>query len=466
MSNTFFSEVKSTIEEYKMLSLNDVVVAGVSGGPDSIALLHILYLLKEKYNLTLFVVHLNHMLRGEEARNEAQYVASLAEEWGLNYKILERDIMKISKEKGLSIEEAGHRVRHEIFRQIGQEIGATRLALGHHADDRAETVLIHLIQGTGLEGLASMPPSNGWIIRPLAKSFKKDIINYCQANHLHFYLDQSNEQPVYLRNKVRLNLLPYLKTEFNPRIVEGLLRLEDIVVPENQYLEMESSKVLNKILIKREEKRIVLNKDKLMQEHLAIQRRVIRKAYSLLRTEEQGLSFTHVEGILDLVRANQGLKQLSLPQGVIFKVVYNQLELIDSQLSMKKEIEPLNFSWDIPGSIRIGNNKILKASFSNIKPQITQGFFEVILDGNKIASSLKVRRRKPGDRLKPLGMKGTKKVKDIFIDRKIPKEIRDTLPIVCSGEDIIWLPGITINEDYKADSDTKCFLKLEMVMDE
>jgi tRNA(Ile)-lysidine synthase len=462
MTDYFLSQVRNTIEDYKMISPKDVVVVGVSGGPDSIALLHILYSLKEEYDLTLFVVHLNHMLRGEEAEEEACFVAELAKKWGLSCRVLKKDIRKISKEKGLSIEEAGHKVRHEIFRQVGQEIGAQKLALGHHADDRAETVLIHLIQGSGLQGLAAMPPTADWIIRPLAKVFKTEIINYCRDHNLNFYLDQSNEEPVYLRNKVRLNLLPYLKKEFNPQIVEALLRLEDIVVPENQYLDIESDQALEDILIKREKGGLILNKDKLIQKHLAIQRRVIRKAYNLLRPEDQGLSFIHVEQILDLVRSNQGSKQVNLPQGIIFKVVYHRLELIDSRLKPEKEKKSFNISWDIPGTVKLGENKILKGTFLSSKPNITEGFLEVVLDGEKITTPLIVRSRKPGDRLRPLGMKGTKKVKDVFIDKKIPKEIRDLIPIVCSGEDIIWLPGITINEDFKANSETKCFLKLEI----
>lgn len=462
MTDYFLSQVRNTIEEYKMLSPKDVVVVGVSGGPDSIALLHILYSLKEEYDLTLFVVHLNHMLRGEEAEEEACFVAELAKKWGLSCRVLKKDIRKISKEKGLSIEEAGHKVRHEIFRQVGQEIGAQKLALGHHADDRAETVLIHLIQGSGLQGLAAMPPTADWIIRPLAKVFKTEIINYCRDHNLNFYLDQSNEEPVYLRNKVRLNLLPYLKKEFNPQIVEALLRLEDIVVPENQYLDIESDQALEDILIKREKGGLILNKDKLIQKHLAIQRRVIRKAYNLLRPENQGLSFIHVEQILDLIGSNQGSKQLNLPQGIILKVVYNRLELIDSRLKPEKEKKFFSFSWDIPGIVEWGENKILKGTFLKSKPDITKEFLEVVLDGDKITTPLVVRSRKPGDRLRPLGMKGTKKVKDVFIDKKIPKEIRDLIPIVCSGEDIIWLPGITINEDFKANSETKCFLKLEI----
>lgn len=463
MADSLLYKVKNTIEKYQMLALNDVVLVGVSGGPDSIALLHILNLLKEEYKLNLFVVHLNHMFRGEEAQREAQYVADLAKEWGLDYRILERDIPKLSKEKGLSPEEAGHKVRKEIFHQIGQEVGANKLALGHHVDDRAETVLLHLIQGTGLEGLAGMPPVNGWLIRPLAQCYKGEIIDYCQVNDLRFCLDPSNKKPVYLRNKIRLKLLPYLKENFNPQMVESLVRLEDIVVEENRYLDNEVSRVFKNVLITQKEGNITLSINKLKQEHLAIQRRVIRKVYNLLRSAEQGLSFIHVEKTLDLSQANKGAKQLNLPQGIIVKVTYDRLEFVDSEmLKIMQEIKPFNFCWNIPGTIQLPNNIILNASYSSFKPEIAQGFLEVSLDGDKITTPLTVRRRKPGDRIQPLGMVGSKKLKDIFIDRKITKEERDNVPVVCLGKEIIWLPGITINEAYKVSPGTKQYLKLKL----
>lgn len=461
MKDTFLRKVKNTIEDYQMLSPNDVVIVGVSGGPDSIALLHILNLLKEDYSLTLFVVHLNHMFR-EEAREEAQYVADLAEKWGLGYKIFERDIPKLSKEKGLSPEEAGHKVRKEIFHQLGQEIGATKLALGHHAEDRAETILIHLIQGTGPEGLAGMPPTSGWLIRPLAQCSKEEIVTYCRDKAVAFYVDKSNEEPVYLRNKVRLNLLPYLKKDFNPQMVEALVRLEDIVVEENRYLDYESNKVLEKIMIKKERSGITLNRGKFLQEHLAIRRRVIRKAYNLLRPEEQGLNFINVEQVLDLAHLKSGTKQINLPKGIVLKVIYDRLELIDSELKQPEEREFFCFSWEVPGTVTLKEGEILKGTFLTFKPDITKGFLEVILDGDKIKTPLTVRRRKPGDRIKPLGMAGTKKLKDLYIDRKIPQEERDNIPVVCSGEEIIWIPGITIHEDYKVNSATQNFLKLEL----
>jgi len=466
MVDRFLHKVKTTIEKYRMLASGDVVLVGVSGGPDSIALLHILYLLKEEYRLTLFVVHVNHMFRGEQARREAQYVAELAQEWGLGYRVLERDIPRLIHEQGLSPQDAGHQVRKKIFQEIGQEIGAQKLALGHHAEDRAETVLLHLIQGTGPEGLAGMPPVSDWIIRPLAQSYKEEIIDYCRSNNLNFFLDPSNTKPVYLRNKIRLKLLPYLKEEFNPQMVESLVRLEDIVVEENRYLEEQSHTALENVLTQAEKGKIIISTEKLAQQNIALQRRVIRKIYNLLRPEEQGLSFTHVRQVLVLTEENKGTKKINLPQGIIAQKSYDRLEFWDTELKAFSGPESFHLRWDIPGSLRLPNNMTLTAGYTDLRPETVKGFFRVVLDGEKITPPLTVRTRKPGDRIQPLGMAGTKKLKDIFIDLKIAREERDSVPLVCDGEEIIWLPGITINDKYKIGSHTKCYLQLELVKDE
>ncbi|KJS19036.1 MAG: hypothetical protein VR72_20020 [Clostridiaceae bacterium BRH_c20a] len=466
MTDTFLERVKNTIEKYQMLAVKDVVLVGVSGGPDSVALLNILFLLKEKYQLNLFVVHVNHMFRGMQAQREAEFVAELAESRGLGYRIFERDVPKLIREEGLSPQEAGHRVRKQIFQQLGQEIGAQKLALGHHAEDRAETVLLHIIQGTGLEGLAGMLPVSGWTIRPLAQTYKDEIINYCKENGLTFYLDPSNKKPVYLRNKIRLELLPYLKKELNPQIVESLVKLENIAAEDNRFLDELTEKLLPGFLISSQKGKLILSTVKLNGEHLALQRRILRKVYNVMRPEEQGLSFNHVERLLELCQAAKGAKQLNLPRAIVVKKNYDYLEFLDEEVHSPEKTEGFTILWEIPGRVELHKHITFNAFYTSTKPIVFKDFYQVTLDGDKIRSPLIIRQRKPGDRIKPLGMEGTKKLKDIFIDQKIAKEVRDEVPIVCCGEEIIWLPGITMHNDYKVSSNTKCYLNLELVKDE
>ena len=466
MTDTFLERVKNTIEKYQMLAVKDVVLVGVSGGPDSVALLNILFLLKEKYQLNLFVVHVNHMFRGMQAQREAEFVAELAESRGLGYRIFERDVPKLIREQGLSPQEAGHRVRKQIFQQLGLEIGAQKLALGHHAEDRAETVLLHIIQGTGLEGLAGMLPVSGWTIRPLAQTYKDEIINYCKENGLTFYLDPSNKKPVYLRNKIRLELLPYLKKELNPQIVESLVKLENIAAEDNRFLDELTEKLLPGFLISSQKGKLILSTVKLNGEHLALQRRILRKVYNVMRPEEQGLSFNHVERLLELCQAAKGAKQLNLPKAIVVKKNYYYLEFLDEEVHSTEKTEGFIILWEIPGRVELHKHFTFNAFYTSTKPIVFKDFYQVTLDGDKIRSPLIIRQRKPGDRIKPLGMEGTKKLKDIFIDQKIAKEVRDEVPIVCCGEEIIWLPGITMHNDYKVSSNTKCYLNLELVKDE
>ncbi|KJS85686.1 MAG: hypothetical protein JM58_08095 [Peptococcaceae bacterium BICA1-8] len=463
---SFLERVKNTIEKYQMLAVGDVVLVGVSGGPDSIALLNILFLLKEQYQLNLFVVHVNHMFRGEQARREAEFVAELAENLGLGYKILDRDVPKLIREQGLSPQEAGHQVRKQIFLQLGREIGAQKLALGHHAEDRAETLLLHLIQGTGLEGLAGMPPVNGWTIRPLAQAYKDEIINYCKENQLTFYLDPSNKKTIYLRNKIRLELLPYLKKELNPQIVESLLKLENIAAEDNRFLDELTDKLLPDFLISSQKGKLILSTTKLNGEHPALKRRIFRKVYNIMRPEEQGLSFNHVEKLAELCQADKGAKQLNLPKAIVVKKKYDYLEFLDEKVHFTERNEGFTALWEIPGRVELSKNHTFNAFYTDTKPDGFKDFYQVTLDGDKIGSPLTIRQRKPGDRIKPLGMQGTKKLKDIFIDQKIAKEVRDNVPIVCWSEEIIWLPGITLNNDYKVSSDTKMYLNLELIWDE
>jgi len=469
MSNKFIERVKRTIEKYNMLAKEDTVLVGVSGGPDSVALLYILNLLKEQYALKLYVAHVNHMFRGEEANKEAQFVAKLAADWGIDYEIYERDVPALAKAKGLSPEDAGHKVRKKIYEELREKIGAKKLALGHHADDRAETVLLHLVQGTGLDGLASMPPKYGWIIRPLAEVSKKDIANFCKENNLLYCLDPSNAKPVYLRNKIRLNLLPYLKEELNPQIVETLLKLENIVIEENNYVEEQVDNVFQQVLKKHEKDKLILHLKEFREQHIAIQRRIVRKVYKILRPWLQNLGYTHVEQVINISKANEGFKELNLPDQILVKKNYTSLEFWDLEKHKENAANKFDsyFNWHIPGNLNLPLQQIiLKSYYTETIPETGKDYNKIVVDASKIQSPLVVRKRQPGDRIQPLGMSGSKKLKDFFIDRKVDKNQRDLIPVVCSGNDIIWLPGLMMSEIFKVTSRTKYYLNLEMVKDE
>ncbi|MFZ5945254.1 MAG: tRNA lysidine(34) synthetase TilS [Bacillota bacterium] len=463
----FLKKVINTIEKYNMLEKKDTVVVGVSGGPDSIALLHVLNQIKEEYSLRLFVVHVNHMFRGEQAKKEADFVASFAKNFENEYKLFEKDVPALIKETSLSPQDAGHRIRKQIYSQVRQEIGATKLALGHHADDRAETILLHLVQGTGLEGLAGMTPVRGSTIRPLAEVSKKEILDYCQTNGLPYCQDPSNNKPVYLRNKVRLELLPLLKEKFNPQIIDNLIKLEEIVSAENDFMEEAGEEFLRRILVTRKEGKIRLSIKEFSKGASALRRRAIRKAYSLLRPDEQGLAFVHVENIIKLIQRQEGTKRLDLPRNILVLKSYEYIEFNDLERNGQETPSQFNLNWLVPGQVCLPFKGIaLNAFFADTLPQTTGKFDKIALNPQQITSPLQVRNRKPGDKIQPWGMAGTKKVKDIFIDLKIPQQERDFIPLVVMGNEIIWIPGITLNEKYRMKTKEEGYLIMEMLKGE
>lgn len=459
----FLDRVKNTIIKYDLIRKGDKILVGVSGGPDSIALLYILKELKSEYNLSISAVCVDHMFRGEESEKEAEFVKRLADEWEIESYIFKRNVPEIIKNTGLSPEDAGHRVRHQIYNELKEKFKFTKLALGHHAGDRAETILLHLVQGTGLKGLCSMPPKFDWTIRPLSEVTKEEILDFCQLKNLKYYLDPTNKETVYLRNKIRLNLLPYMEKELNPNIVSTLLRLEDVVSVDNDFLEKCTIESLDKVILVKDKDKFIIDLMKFNDLHLGIKRRIVRKIYRELKSESQGLSFIHVENVIKVAEKEAGAKKINLPQNIVVKKNYtsllfiNDIEPIETEKKKNQDI-----LWNLPGKIVIPGENIILEAWYDEKLRKTKDYYQVTIDGDKVSSPLTIRKRKAGDKIRLLGMEGTKKLKKFFIDRKIELEERDKVPIICDGEEIIWIPGLALSEKAKVTNETKKYLTLKI----
>ncbi|SMB86222.1 tRNA(Ile)-lysidine synthase [Desulfonispora thiosulfatigenes DSM 11270] len=457
----FVKKVEWTIKKHTMIQAKDKILVGVSGGADSLALLYVLKELKQKHDFELGVVCVDHMFRGEESKKEALYVQELATKWGINSYVYEKNVPKIIKKTGLSPEDAGHKIRHEIYNELKGKYNYTKLALGHHAEDRAETVLLHLVQGTGLKGLASMPPVFNWMIRPLAEVTKQEVIDYCQKEKIIYHQDPTNEQKIYLRNKIRLDLIPYLQKELNPNIVEALLKLENIVEVDNKFLENYTKKIKKEVLSSSQNDNIIIDLEKFNKLDLAIKRRILRDIYQNLRKDTQGLSYHHVENIIELSLNKKGAKSINLPQGIIVKKSYTSLIFTqnkkESVVEKNREI-PVN----VPGKTIIPGEDIIIEAFLSDKMIKSKDYYQVVVDRDKLPSPLTIRKRKPGDRVHLLGMEGTKKLKNFFIDRKIEKEKRDQINLICSGDNIIWIPGLALSNQVRVTNETKNYLILQI----
>ena len=453
------ARVRATIEKFQMIREGDTVLVGVSGGPDSVALLHVLWTLREDLRAGLHVVHLNHLLRGEEARADALFVRELAEKLGLPCTVEDCDVRTLARRTGLSLQEAAREARFAFFERERERVGASKVALGHHADDQAETILFNFLRGSGVSGLAGIPPVRGAYIRPFFEVRRREIEEYCRVNSLAARLDRSNLKPVYTRNRIRLHLLPFLEKEYNPCLVDALTRLGNICREEDAYLDGVSREILEKVASCGEEGEIVFPVQSLLAQPISLQRRIFRLAWKKVTGQARELPFHHIERLLALLSKRDAV--LTLPWGVrAFKE--GSLVKLSKNAEREKEIPPYRYLLNIPGLTFLPETGLkIKAeimpaesapSFRNLTLR------EALLDYGLLRRPLWVRRRKEGDVFSPLGQNGKVKLKKFFIDQKVPAEKRNSFPVVVTGEEeIVWVGGLRIADPWKVtEKTTEC----------
>ncbi|MFZ5634659.1 MAG: tRNA lysidine(34) synthetase TilS [Bacillota bacterium] len=462
----FLPQVKSTIEEYNMISPGDAVLVGVSGGPDSVALLHLLNRLKEDLKLTLYAGHLNHMFRGEEAEADARLVESLAREWQVPFIMEKINVPGYLQKNRLSPQQGAREVRYRFFEETAARLGASRVALGHQADDQAETVLLNLIRGAGMTGLSGIPPvREGLYIRPLLNVRRKQIELYCRSFGLPYRVDSSNLKPVYLRNRVRLELIPLLEEKYNPAVVDSLNRLARIARDEDGYLEAISRDAFESVVKSQKAGKITILLEKLAGYPAAVRRRVIRIACRNLAGYGSALTFEHLDRALEMTAGKQDQGKIELPDGIVLVKRYRFLEIIKGR--EVPQVPFYRYLLQVPGVTRIPEvnrsiaAEILAASLAGGPCRFRCG--EALLDLEKLKEPLYVRRRREGDVFFPLGMGGQVKLKKFFIDRKVPREERDAIPIVTCGNDIVWVAGFRPGEPWKVTERTKTCLYLKLL---
>lgn len=308
ISNYVLDNVKQTILDKKLIQDGDKIIVAVSGGPDSVTLLHILYNLrnefKEKYNIAydLSVAHVNHMLR-EEAEEEKIYVESLCKEYNINFNYLKVDINKEAKKLKMSHEMAGREKRYEFFYSLLKKEAANKIAIAHNFDDNIETILLNIIRGTGLKGLTGMEYISKELIRPLLNVKKCDILLYTKLNNIKVYFDKTNNENIYLRNKIRNMLIPELKDEYNSNIMQNIFRMSQIVKVDDDFLNLYTYKIYEKSIIESGNNYIIFNFEELLKEHTAIINRFVRKLLEDL-DKLNGIQNVNIEEISRLMKNN------------------------------------------------------------------------------------------------------------------------------------------------------------------
>jgi len=469
-------KILQTIKKFDMLSFNDRVLLGVSGGPDSVTLLNVLLSLKKRYNLSFFIAHLDHMLRGEESDEDVIFVKKLAQELGLPCEVKSCNLTEITQKEHLTLEEAARKYRYKFYSESAKKFKANKIALGHNADDQVETVLMRFLRGTGLEGLMGIPPVRGKIIRPLIECSREDIEEYCKEKKIKYRLDSSNKKVIYFRNKIRLELLPLLSQGYNKNIKDIMLRLRSIISEVSVYLNQETELLFKEVARQESPEIIIIDLKKFTPLSLALKRRIIRKSIEVVKGNLYSISFRHNNEILELTEHQLGEKEIYLPDNLRVRKSYNKIMIYKKRISQgQAERIPIPWEYDIliPGKTEIKplgiKVEIKKLNSADIKSSLyftrkkSKGEFLEFIDYNKVKLPIKLRNRRSGDKFYPLKMKGLKKVKDFFIDNKIPKSHRDLIPILVDNKDqIIWIVGMRLADRVKINSDTKKVLCIKI----
>lgn len=486
-------KVRQTIARYTMLNKGDRVLVGVSGGPDSTALLYILNALKKEYGLKLFMAHLNHMIRRMDAEKDALFVKRIAERLNLPIVMESKDVPRTAKGRRCSLEEAARDARYEFYLKAAQRFNAGRIALAHTEDDQAETVLMRLIRGSGLLGLSGMPPVRNFadkkIIRPLIEISKNEIEKFLKAKKIGFRTDKTNTLPIYLRNRVRRELIPILEKGFNPGIKKILketarnLRIDYDFISrigekkfkkysqiKKRFLACRQGRLHPAISGARDDNRVEID-IKFLDEDAAIQRLIFREAIRAVKGNLEAVAYRHWEDLNGLLRKKTRWS-LDLPgrvrvkrgaSALIFTKAGQPALTAGRECPAYPKVSGALYKVNCPGATRIAEaGKILRADFIKSPPDFhsKKNRKEEFFDFEKLKLPIYLRFRRAGDMIRPIGMNSDKKLKRLFVDEKVALESRAKTPLLISGEKIIWVCGVKRSDNAKITKRTKRILKV------
>ena len=465
------------IQEHQLISGRHPLLVAVSGGPDSVCLLHLLVQLRAELGVRLHLAHLNHQLRGAEAEADARYVAELASQLGIPATVESRDVRSYQARQRSSLEEAAREVRYTFLAQVAGAAGANAVAVGHTLDDHIETVLMHMIRGAGTRGLRGMQPrvtlqfgdNNLTVVRPLLAVSREETTSYCHEHQLMARMDTTNRSLSPLRNRIRLKLLPLLKG-YNPRITEALLRMAAISRDDLAFLDNEGSRAWEDIA-RRQGNLIALDKKRFLELPTALQRHLLRVSVEKLSGNLRDIEARHIEQMMAALAKPAG-KRINMPGGLIFAIDYSDYRLGSAEATLSP-FPALSgeFPVKIPGrtvlpgwqiTATVAHREQGAEAVNTAGAGLSAHRFTACFDFTKTGDSLVVRARRRGDRFQPLGLNQAKKLGEFMIDAKVPRSWRQCVPIVCSPSQIIWVVGWRVDERVRVTGETKQVLCLTL----
>jgi len=487
--------VRETIQRYGLLTPGDRVVVGVSGGPDSLCLLHLLCCLSVRYRLALHVAHLHHGLRGADADADARFVRDLAADWALPCTVERVNVPALARQHRLAVEEAARRARYDFLGRVAEAINASKIAVGHNADDQAETVLMHFVRGSGMAGLRGMLPltplsdyrllgiqnsaskiSNLKLIRPLLEISRADIEAYCAFYELQPRFDLSNLDTTCFRNWLRHQVIPLLE-QHNPNLRQVLCRSARVMADDYALLRSLLEETWPRVVREETAQRILFDLAAWRALPPGLQRSTLREAIHRLRLSLRNINFLHVENARSVAADGTTGDQATLPQGLMLTVGYDHFTVAEAGAGESPPDWPLLLPEGAPLPVAVPGLTLLPGSDWALQAELLAPAdlpgdwqantdpWRAFLDAEGVGERLWLRTRRPGDRFQPQGLGGhTVKLGDLMTNQKVPRPARNRLPLLESERGIVWVCGLRVDECACVRGDTQRVLALRFVL--
>lgn len=450
-----FNQVTNYIKTLGLLAEGHKIIVAVSGGPDSMALLHILWRLQKGWGLNITAAHLHHELRSE-ADQDLELVRRQCLVWGINLEEKRQNVAELARRDKRSLEEMGRICRYDFFSEVMQKHQADCIATAHHQEDNAESVLLHLLRGSGTQGLRGILPINNNIVRPLLGVKKAQILAYLSYNQVPYRVDHSNTDMGFTRNRIRHELIPFLEERFNPQLVKSLNQLADIIAQEDDWLQQLTAQLGDEVVSK-DQQSLVLDLPSFYKAHPAAQRRLIRSICRRL-TGSTAWEKNDIDSIIRLGQSPGSSRYLKLKQNLMVYKVYQQLHFT----TLRRQSVAFHYAFPVPGEILINATGELVSCAVMSREEGPFPDNATLLDWEKVDSPLLLRSRMPGDRFNPTGSRNSIKLKEYYIDKKIPWEERQRIPLLVSPQGKIYaLIGQAVDKDARVSSQSRYILTIK-----
>ena len=459
MIKTLADKAKETIAKHSMISAGDRILVGLSGGADSVCLLTILLRIKDDLGIEISAAYIDHGFRPDETPNEIEFCSRFCSARSIDFSTQKIDVKAFAESEGLNKQEVARKLRYNALQDIAAATAANKIALAHNADDQAETLLMHLVRGSGPLGLSGIPPVRGRIIRPLIETERSDIEKYLRHEGIEYVTDSSNLKNDYLRNRLRHFIIPSLKN-INRDFVQAVLRTTNIIRDEERYFDILVTKTLMKLISRKSDTLIELFLSPMEYMDTVLLRRVLRRA--LAETKGlRGLGLDHIEDMIKLIKSGRSGDRIYLPNSIRAIKAYATL-VMTSEIPVKLS----DYIISDPGEVVLKEaSMVMRLSVRERDPEIDDlgdGRKIVYLDADKLAFPLQVRPRRSGDYFYPLGLGNRKKIQDYFVDEKIPRDERDVVPLLINNNEIAWVIGHRVDDRFKVGDNTRRVLRLEI----